>query len=121
MRALVEQHAAALAGPSGSPGARGIISIVAEPIGDDPVDAYDVAEFAGVDELFEFVVVGVGSLVEHCGEAEFLVFIGGDEFFAVGLVDGDRFFDEDVQAGFKGCDAYSCMGVVGGGDEDRVT
>src|SRR5690606_3139448 len=36
---LVDQHAAALALPGGTPAARGVIAPGAEPVGDDPADA----------------------------------------------------------------------------------
>ena len=51
VRALVEQHAAALALPGGAPAAGGVVGLGAEPVGDDPVDAADLAQLAVVDQL----------------------------------------------------------------------
>src|SRR5690606_1385582 len=65
VRALVEQHAAALAAPGRAPAAGGVVGLGAEPICDDPVDATDFAELAALDEVADLDVVVVGALVEH--------------------------------------------------------
>lgn len=54
VRALVEQHAAALAGPSRAPAAGAVVGLGAEPICDDPIHAADFAELAGADEVADF-------------------------------------------------------------------
>jgi hypothetical protein len=48
------------------------------------------------------------------------VAVGGEEAEGVGLVGGERFFDEDVEAGVERGDAEGDVVEVGRGDEDGV-
>ena len=120
VRALVEQHAAALAGPSRAPAAGAVVGLGAEPICDDPIHAADFAELAGADEVADFLVIEVGALVEHRREDLFFVLVRGVEAQGVGLVDGDGFLDHHVEAGLKCEDAERGMLVMRGRDDQRV-
>ena len=120
MRALIEEHAAAFAGPRGAPTAEFIVRLGAEPIRDDPVDAADRAEFAVVDEFAHLSVIGIGALIEHGGEDLFRILVRGDEAFAVGFLDGNRFLHEHMQAVLQGIDADGGVIVVRRGDEHGI-
>ena len=120
MRALVEKDAAALAGPGGAPAAGGVVGLGAKPVGDDPIYTADLAEFAGADEIADFLVIRVGALVEHRREDLFFIFMRGEEAFAVGFVDRDRLLDHDVQTGLEGVDAERGVLVMRRGDDDGV-
>lgn len=50
----------------------------------------------------------------------FPVRVRSDEFFGIGFVDGDWFFNEHVQAGLERLNADRGMRVVRGRDEHRV-
>ena len=63
--ALVQQHTAALARPSGPPGAGIVIRLAAIPVGDGPAHALDGAHFAGINDLLQAAVEAVGALL-HC-------------------------------------------------------
>ena len=122
VRALVEQHAAAFAGPGRAPAAGGIVGVGAKPIGDDPIHPADFTEFATADEVADFLIIAIGALVEHRGE-DLLLFstlIGGDEALAIGAVNGNRFLHHDVQAGLECGDSNRGVVVVRRGNEDGV-
>jgi hypothetical protein len=118
--ALIEKHAAAFSAPGSAPSAGGVIVFGAEPIGDNPVDATDGAEFSSLNQFPHFLVVGVGALVEHGSENLFFIFVGGDEAFAVSLMDGEGLFHKDVEALLESVDADGGVIVVRGGDEDGI-
>lgn len=120
VRALVEERAAAFAFPGRAPAAAGVVGFGAEPIGDDPIDADDLAEFAAVDELFDFLVTGLGAELEHGAENFFGFFGGVNEAFAIGFVNGDGFLDHGVEAALEGENAEGGVGIVGGADEDGI-
>jgi hypothetical protein len=82
--------------------------------------AADLAEFAAVDEVFDFFEAGVRAHVEHGGEDLRFVRVRGDEALAVGFVDGDGFFDQDVQASFQRFDADGGVAEMGRADQDGV-
>ena len=65
MGTLVEQHATALPRPSGTPAARGVVSMGAEPVCDDPVHAPDLSELTIEDERADLLVKQIRPLVEH--------------------------------------------------------
>ena len=58
VRALVRQHAAALAGPRRPPAALVVVLLGAEPVGDDPVHAPQLAQLAALDHLAHLDVCG---------------------------------------------------------------
>lgn len=120
VRALVHEDAAALPFPGAAPAAGGVVIISAEPVGDLPVNAADGAEFTGINEVLDLLEDGVGALVEHGREDFALVGVGGDEAFAVGLVNGDGFFNQHMKSGLEGGDADGGVGEVGGADEDGI-
>lgn len=120
VRALVHEHAAALALPRATPAAGGVVIIGAEPVGDFPVHAADRAELAAVDEVLHFLEGRVRAHVEHGGEDLLLVRVRGDEALAVRLVHGDGLFDEDMQAGFECLDADGGVAEVRRADQNGV-
>lgn len=120
MGALVEEDAAAFAFPCGAPAAGSVVGFGAEPVGAVPEDAADGAEFAVGDETLDLLVDGVGAELEHGAEDLLGALVGGDETFAVGFVDGEGFFDHDMEAGVERGDAHGGVEVVRGGDEDGV-
>jgi hypothetical protein len=120
VRALVHEHAAALALPGAAPAAGGVVVVGAEPVGDFPVNAPHLAELAAVDEVLDFLEGGVRAHVEHGGEDFLFVGVGGDEALTVGFVDGDGLFDQDVKPGVERLDADGGVGEVGRADEDGV-
>jgi len=105
MRALVEQHAAAFAGPCRAPTAQLVIRLGAKPVRDDPVDPANPAEFATLDEFVDFFVARVGALLEHDGKDKLRVLLCGDESFPIGFMGGNRFLHEHVQAALQRVDA----------------
>jgi hypothetical protein len=120
VRALVEQHATTFADPGCTPTAGGVVGLAAEPVGDYPVDAADFTERTFLDQLANLLVGGVGALVEHYGKDLPPVLMGGQEPLAVGLVDGDGFFDQHVQTRAKRSDADRDMEIVRCRDKDRI-
>ena len=104
VRALVDEYAAAFAAPGRPPAARGVVGPGAKPVGDQPGDAGDFAEFAGLHKLAEFLIHGIAALVEHDAEFEVGVLLEGG-FIGVGAGaggfdgDGQGLFHEDVEAG----------------------
>ena len=65
MRALVEQHAAALAAPGRAPSAGIIICLRAIPVGDEPVEAVQPAVFAALHDFAQLDIHGIRPLIEH--------------------------------------------------------
>ncbi len=121
MGTLIEQDAAAFAGPGGPPSPAGIVGGGAKPISDDPIDAPDFAQFARLDERADFPVKRVRPLIEHGGkDLAAAPLVGGDEFFAILLVDGNRFLNQHMQAVFERVDSNGGMGEMGSGDEHGV-
>ena len=95
--ALVHENAAALAFPRATPAAGGVVVVGAEPIGHFPMDATHGAELAAVDEVLHLFEAGIGAHVKH-GRKDFgFVRVCRDEAFAVGFMNGNGFFHEDVQ------------------------
>lgn len=95
--ALVHENAAALPFPRAAPAAGGVVVVGAEPISDFPMDATHGAKLAAVDEVLHLFKAGVGAHVEH-GRKDFgFVRVRRDEPFAVGFMNGNGFFHEDVQ------------------------
>lgn len=68
VEALVEENAAAFALPCGSPSATGVVGVGSIPVGNDPVDADDFAQFAVCDELADFDVSRLGPKLKHGGK-----------------------------------------------------
>ena len=120
MRALVEKHAAPLATPGRAPAAGRVIRLGAEPIGDDPVDPADRAEFAAVNHFANFDVIRVSALVKHLGEHDRLPGMPGNKPLAIGLVDPERFFGEHMETGSERRQPDGGMCVVRRGDDNGV-
>ncbi len=120
MRALVQQHAAALALPGGTPPPAIVVELRAEPVGDHPVHTHEIAQLAILDQLPHLTVVAVRALVEHRREYEALVGVRGDQALRIGLVDRDRLLNQQVLAALEGLDAHRGVGIVGGGDEHGI-
>ena len=121
MGTLVEKHAAALAAPGRSPATARVVRGSAEPVSDDPTHALDGSQFAALDDAPDGLIVGIGPLIEHRPkDLALLALVGLDEAFAVGFVNRDRLFQQDVEPVFKCVDSDRGVVVVGGGDEDRV-
>ena len=119
MGALVQQDAAALAGPGGPPSAGVIVALGAVPVRDQPGDALEGPELAAVDHFLELAVNAVGPLVEHHREGQFRMAVG----LLVHLpdlegVDAGRLFDQDVQAVPHGVDGQRGVLIVGHADHD---
>ena len=68
MRALIEQNAAALARPRGTPRARIIVRLVPVPVGNNPAGAPDRPQRAGIHDLLHFAVDVICPLIEHHAE-----------------------------------------------------
>ena len=68
VEALVEENAAAFSFPSGSPSAASVVGAGSIPVGDDPVDADDFAQFAVCDELSDFGVSWFSPKLKHGGK-----------------------------------------------------
>lgn len=120
MRALVHEHAAALALPGAAPAASGVVVVGSEPVGNFPVHATHGAELATVDEVFDFLEAGIRAHVEHGGEDFRFICVRGDESLAVGLVDGNRFFDEHVKPSTQGLDPDGGVAEMRCADEDGI-
>ena len=102
VQALVEQHAAAFAAPGRAPAAAGVVRFGAEPIGDDPAQADDVAQFAALNQFADFQVTGFDPKLKHGGKYLVRIFFGnGDQSFGIGFVGGNRFLDHQMQTGFE--------------------
>ena len=121
VRALVEQHAAALAVPGGAPGAGVIVVLRAVPIGDDPVDALELAQLPAVDHLLDLAVDAVCALVEHHAKDQIRVLVGLGVHLAHLLgVDACGLFAEHVQVVLEALDGERRVLVVRHRDEDGV-
>ena len=121
VQALVEQHAAALALPGGAPAAAGVVGLGAEPVGDDPAHAHDLAQFAALDELLDLQVARLGAQLEHAGENLLgILLVRGDQPLGVGFVRGDGLLHHHVQALLQRGDAQRGVLVMRRGDDHRV-
>ncbi len=93
MRRLVQEHAPSLARPRRAPASAPVVGRGAEPIGDDPVDAAELAEIPSRDQLLELRVARVGALIEHLGEDLALfrsALVSADHSLRICLVHGER-------------------------------
>ena len=121
MEALVEEHAATLALPRRAPTATGVVGLGAEPVGDDPVDADDLAEFASVDQLLDLLIAGFHPELEHPGEDQPRMLPGhGEEPFGIGLLGGDGLFDHRMEAVLERVDADGRVEEMRRGDDEGV-
>ena len=68
VRRLIEQNAAAVRRPCRAPRTGIVITLRAQPIGDDDAGALDAAQLAGVNQPLHFPISGVGALIEHGAE-----------------------------------------------------
>ena len=68
VRTLIEQHAAAFPFPGGTPAAIVVVALGAEPIGDNPGGANQLAKFAFIKESFNFLPETIGALLKHGGK-----------------------------------------------------
>ena len=99
MGTLVQENAAALSAPARTPVAGIIIALRPEPVGDDPVHAHDLSELAGINHLLDLLMRGNRSLIEHCGLFELRILLRlRDHALRLRLVDGNRFFHDDMLA-----------------------
>ena len=121
MEALVEEDAAAFAFPSGSPSTAGVVGVGSIPVGNDPVDADDFAQFAICDEPSDFGVSRLGPKLKHGGKygGRMLAALG-DKPLGVRFVRRNWFFDHEMQAGVQRLYAQRGVLVVGRGDDDGV-
>ena len=78
------------------------------------------AELAAVDEVLHLLETGVRAHVEHGGEDLRFVRVRGDEALAVGLVDGDGFFDQDVETVLQRLNADGGVAEMGRADQDGI-
>ena len=120
VRALVQQHAAAFALPRGPPAARIVIILRAEPVGDDPVHAADLADRPALDEVVHADVQRVGALVVHHGEQAPALFGGGVHLLDLLCVHPRGLFAHDVQALAQRADGQRRVAVMRHGDDDGV-
>jgi len=89
-------------------------------MGGRPLDPPQFAQFAGADQVAQFGEERIGSLVEHGGKNLSARRISGDEPFAVGFVDRDRFFHQHMKTGLECGDAIGRVGEVRGRDQHRI-
>ena len=118
VRALVKEDSAALALPRGAPGAGAVVGVGAEPVGDDPGDAGDLAGLAAEDEFADFLIEGVGALVVHDAELEVWISLIGRNDFTCGLGgDGEGLFNEDVEVRGESGKDHLGMAIMWRGDQ----
>ena len=96
MRALVEQHSAALARPGGAPVAGIVVTLRTVPVGDYPVYALYRAYFSVLYHFTHFAVNAVGSLVEHHGKQPFAFTGNSHHFFDLFRVHAGGLFANNV-------------------------
>ncbi|MPN06677.1 hypothetical protein SDC9_153933 [bioreactor metagenome] len=121
VRTLVEQYAAAFAPPGRPPVAGVVIVLAAEPVGDDPADSPDGAEFPGIDQLFELPVHGRGPEIEHGRfDRRRILLRRAQQSLCLGLVDRNRFFHDQMLARRHGADRQVDVTVMRRGDNHRV-
>jgi len=119
--ALVEQDATPLALPRGPPASAGVIDLGSEPVGDDPAHPHQLTQLALADELLHLEVPRLGPELEHGGKDLLRVArVRRDQPLGIGLVDGNRLFDHDVEAGLERGNPERRVLVVRRGDEDGV-
>ena len=120
MRTLIKQHSASFPGPGGPPAAGGIVGGRPKPIRDGPVDSPNSAELGAADELAQLAIERIGALVEHGRENLIRRAMCRDKAFAVGLMNGDRLFDQHMQPGLERLDADGGVGIVGRHNQNRI-
>ena len=121
VKALVEEHAAALARPGGSPAPARVIRVGSEPVGVDPVHADDAAQLARFDEKPQLLVSGFHAQLEHAAKHRLRIsLVGCDQLEGVGLVGGNGLLDHEVHAGVEGGDAEVGVLVVRRGHQDGI-
>ncbi len=85
------------------------------------MDAPDFTQLPVANERADLLVKRVGPLVEHGGEDLFrAAAMRGKQFFAIVLVDRDRFLDEDVQAVLERVDADGRVRIMRRDDQHRI-
>ena len=119
--ALVQKHAAALAGPGGAPAALIEIALGTVPVRDDPVGAADAAVLAGLHQLPHLAVDAVGALVEHQAEHHLRVLVRHLIHLPhlLGVYAGGL-FHHHVDGALHALDGQPGVVVVGHGDDARV-
>ena len=121
VQALIQQHAAAFALPGRAPTAAGVIGFGAIPIGDDPTQPHDVAEFAALDQLLDFQITRLGTQLEHAGENQLLVFLmRRNQSLRIGFVRGNRLFDHDMQPALQRRDAQAGVLIMRRGNQHGI-
>src|SRR5208282_2503346 len=99
MRTLVQQHAATFTRPGRAPAAARIVEFRAEPVRNGPTDSSNFAKLAALQQRSNLLVEGIRALVEHRGKHDAACLrIRCDKTLTVGLVHGDRFFNECVKS-----------------------
>jgi len=121
VQALIQQHTAALAFPGRAPAAARVISFCPIPIGNNPVHADQLAEFAALNEFADFHVARFDAQLEHAREYLFgIFFVCGKQTFGIGLVRGNGLLDHDMKAVVQGVDADGRVQVMRRGNDDSV-
>ena len=121
MRALVQQHAAALAAPGGPPVPAVIIVLAAVPVGDEPVGPADPPVPAALDQLPHLPVHAVGPLIEHHREHGFgMLFRLRVHFPNLLRIDSGRLFAQHMNPPPEALDDIFRMVVVGNRDHAGV-
>ena len=121
VKALIEEHTAALAGPSGPPAAARVIRVGPVPVGVNPVHPDDPSQLARFDEVPQLLVSGFDAQLEHSAEHRLRVpLMGGDQLEGVGLVGRNRLLDHEVHAGVEGGDAQIGVLVVWSSHQDGL-
>lgn len=118
VRRLVDEQSAAVAFVA-VPAAEivGAVRRVEQPL---EMDARDVADRAGSDQLAHFGVVRRVAVVERHAQVPAGTLDGVENRLAFLLVDGHRLFGDDVAAEFHRADDVMVMRPVDGGDDDGV-
>jgi len=84
------------------------------------MDAGDLADDSGVDDLFDLGVARSVTVVEGDGEVLAGALLGVDDLLAFISIDGHRLFADDVAAELHRAAGVFVMGAVHRGDDDRV-
>ena len=120
--ALVEQHAATLALPGGTPCTGVIVVLGAVPVGDDPVHALDLADLAAVDHFLHLAVDAVGALIEHHRKHAVRMLVrSGHHVAHLQGVHAGRLLAQHVQTSLEGLRRQGRMLIMGRCDQHRVT
>ena len=121
VKALIEEHTAALAGPGGPPAAARVIRVSPVPVGVDPVHPDDPSQLARFNEVPQLLVAGFHAQLEHSAKHRLRVpLMGGDQLEGVGLVGRNRLLDHEVHSGVEGGDAQIGVLVVWSSHEDGL-